>query len=147
MPADILFNLVNLAVLPAWAALAALAPFQRDLALSTARWTAALVAGFYAALLVTALTAGGPLPEGAGFSSLDGIVALFGSREAVLAGWAHYLAFDLWVGAWIAEDADKAGVPHLLVLPCVGLTFLAGPVGLLLYLLVRALRRRRSRRR
>jgi hypothetical protein len=59
------------------------------------------------------------------------------------AGWLHYLAFDLFVGAWIAERAGALGIPHLLVLPLLLLTFLFGPAGLLAFALLRALWQRR----
>ena len=64
----------------------------------------------------------------------------------LLAGWVHYLAFDLFVGSWEVEDARARGVSHWLVLPCLLCTFLAGPAGLGLYLLVRAGARLRSGR-
>ena len=73
-----------------------------------------------------------------GFSSLDGVAALFRSRPVLLAGWLHYLAFDLVVGAWEVRAARAAGVPFLLVVPCLVLTFFLGPVGFLLFLLFRA---------
>ncbi|MEL6389198.1 MAG: ABA4-like family protein [Bacteroidota bacterium] len=72
------------------------------------------------------------------FGSLEGVMALFTSPIAVLAGWVHYLAFDLWVGSWEVGDASRRGVPHLMVIPCLFFTFMFGPVGLLLYLIVRA---------
>lgn len=52
----------------------------------------------------------------------------------LLAGWVHYLAFDLFIGSWEVRDAQRHGLSHLLVVPCLALTFLFGPVGLLLYL-------------
>jgi hypothetical protein len=54
-----------------------------------------------------------------------------------VAGWIHYLIFDLFVGAWEARDARRRGVPHLLLVPCLLATLMIGPVGLLLYVLVR----------
>jgi hypothetical protein len=63
---------------------------------------------------------------------------LFENRWALLAGWTHYLAFDLFVGTWEVRDARASGIPHLLVLPCLGLTFLFGPAGWLLYMALRA---------
>ena len=59
------------------------------------------------------------------------------------AGWLHYLAFDLFVGAWIAERAAALGLPHLVVLPLLALTFLFGPAGLLAFAVLSAFRRRR----
>jgi len=60
----------------------------------------------------------------------------------LLAGWVHYLAFDLFVGSWEARDALSHRIPHLAVIPCLLLTFLFGPAGLLLYLLLRFTLRR-----
>ena len=74
-----------------------------------------------------------------GFSSLDEVVKLFRQPAMVLTGWVHYLAFDLFVGAWEARDARRRGVPHLALVPCLLLTFMFGPVGLLAYSGVRVL--------
>ena len=74
-----------------------------------------------------------------GFGSLAEVMKLFANPNAALAGWIHYLSFDLFVGAWETRDAQKRGVSHLLVLPCLALTFLFGPVGFLLYFIVRTL--------
>ncbi|WP_133272130.1 ABA4-like family protein [Hymenobacter radiodurans] len=74
-------------------------------------------------------------PEGSvgGFSSLADVALLFQDPWALLAGWVHYLCFDLAIGAWEARDAHRRGVPHLLLIPCLLFTFLLGPVGILLY--------------
>ena len=58
----------------------------------------------------------------------------------LLAGWIHYLAFDLLVGTWEARDSRERGIPHLLLVPCLILTFLFGPAGWLLYLGMRSVR-------
>jgi hypothetical protein len=73
-----------------------------------------------------------------GFDSLSNVKLLFSVDEAVLAGWIHYLIFDLFVGMWISQDADRKGVHRWMLLPCLLLTFLLGPVGLLLYFLIRS---------
>ncbi len=74
--------------------------------------------------------------------SLAGIGALFTDPRAVLIGWIHYLAFDLWVGAWEAEEGRRLGLSHWLVAPCLFLTFMLGPLGLLAFLGLRAWRGR-----
>jgi len=74
------------------------------------------------------------------FSSLDGVMKLFDSPFTVVAGWIHYLAFDLFIGTWEVTNSQKLGIPHLLVIPCLVLTFLFGPIGLLLYFAVRGIR-------
>jgi len=135
MTPDQLFQLASAAVLPGWLALAT-APLWRSRAVLVARLVAALLAGLYVSLLLAGLAGEGP-PPGAGFTSLQGVRLLMTSETALLAGWVHYLVFDLWAGSWQAEDAGSRKVPHLLLLPCLLLTFLAGPTGLLLYLLIR----------
>ena len=77
-----------------------------------------------------------------GFGSLDDVSILFQNRHALLAGWIHYLAFDLFIGCWEIRDAQSIGLPHLLVVPCLVLTFLLGPIGLILYLTARYVRTR-----
>ena len=73
------------------------------------------------------------------FGSLEGIMALFTSSEAVLAGWIHYLAFDMVVGWFILRDSQKNKINHFLIIPCLILTFIVGPIGFLLYIAVRSL--------
>ncbi|MCC2546753.1 DUF4281 domain-containing protein [Hymenobacter sp. BT175] len=68
-----------------------------------------------------------------GFNSLSEVAALFRDPWALLAGWVHYLCFDLAVGAWQVRDAQRRGLPHMLLVPALLLTFLLGPIGLLLY--------------
>lgn len=72
-----------------------------------------------------------------GFDSLENVMKLFTNEWAVLAGWIHYLAFDLYVGSWEVRDAEKREISHLLVIPCLGFTFLLGPVGFLMYTILR----------
>jgi hypothetical protein len=72
-----------------------------------------------------------------GFSTLPDVARLFANPWLLLAGWIHYLAFDLLVGSWEARDARERGISHVLVVPCLILTFLFGPAGWLLYLGVR----------
>jgi len=76
--------------------------------------------------------------ETGGFGSIEAVRALFANDAALTAGWLHYLAFDLFIGAWISRDAAARGISPLIVLPSLPLTFLLGPAGLLLYLAARA---------
>lgn len=89
-----------------------------------------------------------------GFGSLDAVARLFETRGMLLAGWVHYLAFDLWVGRWQVDrlaqslEAGDAARPawglRLAALLCLSMTFLLGPVGLLMFLLLIGLHARRS---
>jgi hypothetical protein len=73
------------------------------------------------------------------FSSLTGVAELFRDPWILLAGWVHYLAFDLLIGVWEVRDAASRDVPHWRVAPCLLVTFLFGPAGWLLYLAVRSI--------
>jgi hypothetical protein len=73
-----------------------------------------------------------------GFGSLADVATLFQKRELLLAGWIHYLAFDLFIGGWEIRDSQRHGIPHLVVIPCLVMTFMLGPIGLLFYFAIRA---------
>lgn len=131
MTADQLFSILNLITVAAWLPL---------VCLPRLRWTAThlpvlmplLLAVVYVVLIAATL----PRSEG-GFSSLAGVRALFDNPWALLAGWTHYLAFDLFIGGWEVRDAQQRGVPHVLIVPALVLTFLLGPAGLLVYIATR----------
>ncbi len=75
--------------------------------------------------------------NGGGFGSIEEVRKLFSSDAALLAGWLHYLAFDLFVGAWITRDARRVGIPHWAIILPLLLTFMLGPAGFLVYFLMR----------
>lgn len=95
-----------------------------------------LVPALWAVAYVILLVQGMPETEGS-FTSIEGVRALFASDSALTAGWLHYLAFDLFVGTWIVRDGLERKLHPLLILPCLPLTFLFGPAGLLLFLILR----------
>jgi hypothetical protein len=128
MSAEQLFTVLNMATLAAWLPLLVL-PGRRWATHVVPVAVPALLACVYAVLVATKL----PQSDG-GFSSLAAVSALFDDKWMLLAGWIHYLAFDLFIGGWEVRDARKRGVPHLVVAPALVLTFMLGPVGLLAYM-------------
>ena len=135
MTPDALFSILNMLAVVAWIPLITL-PRQRWVAELV---TSALVPALFAATYLTILATNWGSSDG-GFSSLSGVARLFANPWLLLAGWVHYLAFDLLIGSWEVRDARAHGIPHLLVVPCLVLTFLVGPVGWLLYMGIRAMR-------
>jgi len=130
------FSIVNMSVLPGWLLLVVAPRWS---------WTRRLVPVVMAiplAVVYVILLAGNFGGEG-GFGSLEGVAALFRNPWVLLGGWIHYLAFDLFVGAWEVRDAQRLGLPHAAVIPCLLLTFMLGPAGLLLYWVLRSALRRR----
>jgi hypothetical protein len=133
MDSATVFEAVNMLALAGWAAL-----------VLGWRWPvwSQRVGGLAAPLLLAVAYAGLVLAfwsrAPGGFGSLAEVMALFTMPEIALAGWIHYLAFDLFVGAWEVRTARREGIAFLLVLPCLVLTFLFGPAGFLLFLMLRA---------
>jgi hypothetical protein len=125
-----LFGIANTSALVCWIALV----FQPRRVAPLARF---IIPGIMALLYIWALATAPQNPDG-GFGSLAQVKALFSQDRAVLAGWVHYLAFDFFVGCWIVLDAAERGIAHLATVPCLVLTFMFGPAGLLLYLGLRA---------
>jgi len=131
MTPEKVFSIVNPIAVVGWILLIAV-PRQRWAA-NVAAWAIpGLLAIAYVSVVATHIV-GSP----GGFSSLPAVATLFANPWLLLAGWIHYLAFDLFVGSWEARDARERGVPHLALVPCLLLTFLFGPAGWLLYLLTR----------
>ena len=133
MSPDQIFSIANLVAFCCWLLLIVL-PGR---AWVTRRVAGAAVPAAFAALYVV-IIAVHFFGSAGGFSSLQDVALLFSNPWLLLAGWIHYLAFDLLVGAWEARDARERGIPHVFVVPCLVVTFLFGPAGWLLYLGVRS---------
>lgn len=132
MNIDFLFQFSNIWVVPGWALLWF---FPRR------SWTQPIVlygiVGLLS-LLYSMLLIGNAVPfDPDAFSSLEGIKTLFGSDRLLMAGWIHYLAFDLVAGLFITKDCLKIGYPVWLRIPVQFFVFMMGPFGMLIYLLSR----------
>jgi len=99
----------------------------------------AVFAAIYVAIIVTQWKG-----SAGGFSSLPAVATLFSEPWLLLAGWVHYLAFDLIIGSWEVRDARERRIPHIAVVPCLALTFMFGPAGWLAYSGVRTVYARRA---
>jgi Domain of unknown function (DUF4281) len=138
MSAEQLFSICNSVALISWLILAVA---------GRTRWVSSLVTGVIVPLLLAIVYLGLLLGHWGetkgGFGSLEGVAALFSNHWVLLAGWVHYLCFDLFIGSWEVRDAQTHGISHWLVIPCLFLTFMFGPVGLLVYFGLRAVRTRK----
>jgi hypothetical protein len=147
-----LFSLTNAIAMIGWVMLAALP--RKPLVTTTVLYLGAgLLCLIYAVIFV--LLFSGSVDSGlvAGAKSADisdysipGIRALFQTDGGIVLGWTHYLAFDLFIGLWIAKDADAKGFSRIVQLPILFATLMAGPIGLLLWLVIREARARAAGR-
>ncbi len=141
MPWEAIFGFANLWVMVCWAVLA-FAP-RRELIITPLFYAGVgLLAVSYAILIVCLLS--GVIDRGAGgsgttpdFTTLAGVQALFDMQGGATIGWIHYLAFDLFVGVWAARNADRRGINRIVQVPILFFIFMAGPLGLTLYMILR----------
>ncbi len=134
MKAEQIFSVVNLIAVLGWLLIAILPRWKYTRIVVLSGGIPLLLSVAYTALIIMFFGNA----EG-GFDSLANVMKLFTNEWAVLAGWIHYLAFDLFVGSWEVRDSQEKGVSHLLVIPCLVLTFLLGPIGFLTYSILRLL--------
>lgn len=131
LSASQVFTYSNLLILPAWALLI-FAPRWRWTRVIAAYVTPALLSLLWLSIVLVRFA-----PVGGGFGSLEQVTDMLVDPWFVLAGWEHAIIFDLFVGAWATRDAQRLGIGHAYVIPCLILMFLAGPIGLLAYFVVR----------
>lgn len=132
MKAEQIFSVANLIAVLGWLLLATLPRWKYTRLVVLSGAIPLLLSAAYLLLIVLFFGKA----EG-GFDSLANVMKLFTNEWAVLAGWIHYLAFDLFVGSWEVKDAQANGISHWFVIPCLVLTFLFGPIGFLLYNILR----------
>jgi hypothetical protein len=132
MSQETIFSIANSLALISWIILIIFSfrPFTNKLLIGS---SIVLLSAAYAFLVFQALKP----TDFEKFNTLEGITGLLSVPGAALVGWIHYLAFDLMAGLFIASNAAKHGIKHAFIIPCLILTFMLGPVGLLLYLIIR----------
>lgn len=133
MTPDSIFSICNTIAMIGWLILLIASPFWMDTDKLLIGIIITLFAIVYAWCISQSFNAG----DFEKFSTLDGVMSLFTNKMAVTAGWVHYLAFDLMTGIWIKKNSMKHGISHWLLIPSLFFTFMLGPVGLLLYLIIR----------
>ena len=145
---DLAFSLTNAVAMAGWVMLAALPRKPLTLSLVLYLCIGLLCLAYF--LLFVALFGNlvdpQRLPGTAKPDLLDysvaGLRPLFMSDGGIVIGWTHYLAFDLFVGLWVSRDADAKGFSRWVQLPVLFLVLMAGPIGLLVWLMVRERRAR-----
>ena len=136
MDYELLFKIANISIMPAWALLIFAPQSKLTYALVYSHAYPFFLGLFYAYLLMSGFGAEG------GMGSLAEVRIAFDSDTILLAGWVHYLVFDLFIGSWEVQDAHKNGIRHLTITPALVFTLLFGPIGLLIYLIMRQLSRK-----
>jgi hypothetical protein len=135
MKAESIFSICNMLAIAGWLLLISLPRWKWTSRIVGSGAISLLLGAVYLALVIIFFGRA----EG-GFGSLAEVAKLFEQPYVLLAGWVHYLAFDLFIGTWEVKDSQIRAVPHWMVVPCLVLTFLFGPIGLITYYIVRTLK-------
>jgi len=138
-PATI-FSIVNLIAMPMWLLMIFLPKWKITRYLIDYKIIPIILSIIYAVYIFISLSTGG----GMDFGTLASVMELFTAENTVLAGWVHYLAFDLLVGMWILDQNKELEISHLLIIPCLLGTFMLGPIGFLLFIILKTIKKARS---
>jgi hypothetical protein len=130
------FSLANITAMPMWLLMILLPKWKVTRFLIDYKVVPILLALVYAIYIFTAIQAGG----GMDFGSLSSVMSLFTKENAVLAGWVHYLAFDLLVGMWMLDQNKELKIHQLLMVPCLLGTFMLGPIGFLAFIIIKTIK-------
>ena len=128
-PSDV-FSIANYMAMPMWLLMILLPNWKVTRWLIDYKLIPVLLSLIYAYYIVLSMSGDGSMD----FGSLESVMTLFTVENAVLAGWVHYLAFDLLVGMWMLDQNKKLKIHPVLMAPCLLGTFMLGPVGFLLFL-------------
>jgi len=134
------FSITNLMAMPMWVLLIFLPKWKVTRLLIDFKVIPLFLSLIYAFYIFQSMQIGG----GMDFGSLKSVMTLFTEENAVLAGWVHYLAFDLLVGMWMIDQNRTLKIHQLIMAPCLFGTFMLGPVGFLAFMIVRAAKSKKS---
>lgn len=143
MTPSLIFSAASGLAMVAWVALAT-SLFAAQMRPWVWRATGIAIPALLAVVYIGLLVSGWGSTPNAGFSSINEVRALFSNDALLTAGWLHYLAFDLFVGTWIAREGLENGISPFLIIPCLLFTFIFGPAGLLLFLGLRLFAKRQK---
>jgi len=134
------FSFANMTAMPMWILMVFLPKWKVTRFLIDYKIIPILLSLVYVIYIFLAIQTGG----GMDFGSLASVMKLFTEEQAVLAGWVHYLAFDLLVGMWILDQNKELRIHQLLIAPCLLATFMLGPIGFLLFIIIKSIKQKLS---
>ncbi|GAA4272702.1 ABA4-like family protein [Aquimarina gracilis] len=131
------FSVAGMITMPMWLLMILLPKWKVTRFLIDFKVIPLLLSLIYALYIFLAIQIGGWMD----FGSLGSVMTLFTEENAVLAGWVHYLAFDLLIGMWMLDQNKKLGIHQILMAPCLFATFMFGPVGFLLFFIIKTIKK------
>ena len=140
MTATEVFSIANMIAIPMWVLMLFFSKWKVTRFLIDFKVIPLALAFMYAIYIFQAIQTSGMMD----FGSLTSVITLFTEENAVLAGWIHYLAFDLLVGMWMLDQNKELKINQLVMAPCLFLTFMLGPIGFLLFMIIKTIKKKQS---
>lgn len=134
------FSIASMITMPMWILMIFLSKWKVTRFLIDFKIIPLALTLIYAIYIFQAIQTGGMMD----FGSLKSVMALFTEENAVLAGWVHYLAFDLLIGMWMLDQNKELKINQLLIAPCLFLTFMLGPIGFLLFIIIKTVKQKQT---
>ncbi|WP_299674731.1 ABA4-like family protein [uncultured Tenacibaculum sp.] len=131
------FSIAGMLAMPMWILMIFLPKWKVTRFLIDFKIIPLLLSIIYAIYIIISLQQGGMMD----FGSLASVMQLFTVENAVLAGWVHYLAFDLVVGMWMLDQNKELKIHPVVMAPCLFGTFMFGPVGFLLFMIIKSIKK------
>ena len=140
MNPTVVFSIASMITMPMWILMIFLSKWKVTRFLIDFKIIPLALTFIYAIYIFQAIQIGGMMD----FGSLKSVMALFTEENAVLAGWIHYLAFDLLIGMWMLDQNKELKINQLLMAPCLFLTFMLGPIGFLLFIIIKTIKQKQT---
>ena len=140
MSPEQVFSIANMMAMPMWILMIILPNWKATRFLVDYKVIPLLLSVVYAIYIFLSMQGGGGLD----FGSLGSVMHLFTVKNAVIAGWVHYLAFDLLIGMSMINQNRKLKIHPVLMAPCLFATFMLGPVGFLLFTIIKSIKNQKN---
>jgi hypothetical protein len=134
------FSIANVIAMPMWILMIILPNWKATRFLIDFKVVPLLLSVLYAVYIISTMLSGPDMD----FGSLESVMYLFTFEDAVLAGWVHYLAFDLLAGMWMLDKNRTLKIHSMLMVLCLICTFMLGPIGFLLFMGIRAFKKKNT---
>ncbi len=135
---DILYYWINLGVLPFWLILIIFPHSQVSKYFVVSIFPILILSTSYLFMLYKAyLNSYNFIGNFDLYLNIDNLSNLFSNNTFLMMFWIHFISINLFTGGWIVRDSQKLSINKLLIIFPLIVTYLIGPLGILIYWLIR----------
>ena len=135
---DMLYYWVNLGVLPFWFILIFFPQTHLSKYFVTSIFPILILGGAYVFIIYKSfLNSYDFIGNFNLYLNLNSLSELFKDQTFLLMFWVHFISINLFTGGWIVKDSQRLSINKILLIIPLIVTYLIGPLGLLLYWLIR----------